>query len=149
MILTLLVLLLGLFQATACDSGGNSDPDIRGVWTGTTLVPNAPFEIAIHYRIEISDEGLSGTGVYMLETTFIFRTTQVTVTGEYDYPALGMDIVSDDGRADVFFGLLDEAGRRLVGHLTMEPLLLPELSQGGVFTTLGGEADIIFTRVSG
>ncbi|MCH8277181.1 MAG: glycosyltransferase, partial [Bacteroidetes bacterium] len=123
MIHTFLVLLLGLFQATACDSNGPSDPDIRGGWDGSVFVPNSPFPVFMHFKLNIENDSISGIGFYELdldgifqrdsiEIRGIFRRTEITISGSFEYPTVIFEITGEDGRDDLFVGEIDDKDKQ-------------------------------------
>ena len=157
MIHTFLVLLLGLFQATACDSNGPSDPDIRGGWDGSVFVPNSPFPVFMHFKLNIENDSISGIGFYELdldgifqrdsiEIRGIFRRTEITISGSFEYPTVIFEITGEDGRDDLFVGEIDEEGLTISGLIEIPKLPLPEFSARGAGWALGGNAGMVFER---
>jgi hypothetical protein len=149
MIHVILLSILTLFQAIACDSGGSGDPDLRGKWNGSAVFPNSPFPLAIHFKVDIDSTDISGTGTFQLASTNTFRTTEFVVTGTYDYPNVTLRFSSEPDRVDIFTGTVDEDGIVINGDVELQKLQLPELSRSSrILNALGGSAELIFFRAS-
>lgn len=153
----LMILILGLIQSTGCDSNSDSTPDIRGTWTGSTLVPNAPFGVFVHYTVVISDLPVTGNGVFSLEMEFpyedneirvegVFKTVEFLIHGDYEHPFIGFDITDEDGRNDVFVGEFNEAVTQLTGQIIISRLPLWDVPDAGVISAVGGTAPLTLTR---
>lgn len=156
-IVVLTILILGLIQAFGCDSGGESTPDIMGTWTGSTIVPNAPFGVFVHYTVVISDLPVTGSGVYSLEMEIpfedseirvegVFKTVEFLIHGDYEHPVIGFDINDEDGRNDVFVGEFNDAVTNLTGQIVISRLPLWEVPDAGVLSAVGGTAPLTLTR---
>jgi len=147
MIQIFLLSILTLFQATACDSGGSGDPDIRGTWNGSAILPNAPFPIAMNFNIDITSKDISGTGSFQLEFHSVFRTTDIVITGTYDFPNVTLRFASDSSRVDVFTGTVDKDALILSGDLQVEKMALPELGRTSrILNALGGKSELLLFR---
>ncbi len=150
MIQIFLLSILTLFQATACDSGGSGDPDIQGTWNGTAVFPNAPFPLSITFDIDIDSKDISGSGTFQLESQTVFRTTNIQITGTYDFPDLTLRFASDSSRVDVFTGIVDKDALVLSGDIDLQQIALPELSRTSrILNALGGSSELLLFRSGG
>ncbi len=144
----LIVVLLSLFQAIGCDST-DSEPDIVGEWIGSAELPNSPFFVTLQYTLNITENSVQGTGTFVMEERFVFRTTEMEISGSFNYPVVNLEFRSGEDRVDTFAGVMQESGLIITGMMDFPKMPLPELSpHGGVANALGGESDIIFTRVT-
>ncbi|MCH8245988.1 MAG: hypothetical protein IH951_06220 [Bacteroidetes bacterium] len=149
MLSVLLVTLLCLSQTIGCDSKGNSEPDIAGNWTGSVWLPNSPFDVSVHYKLNITNNSVEGSGTYDLAESAIFRTTEIEITGTFSFPVVTLEFRDDGDRVDVFAGIMQESGDEILGTITFPRMPLSELSANPdiPFSAIGGDGDIMFERV--
>ncbi len=120
-----------------------------GEWTGSVMLPNSPFLVAVHYKLDITDNSVQGSGTFDLEEFSVFRTTEIEITGSFDFPVVNLEFRSEGDRVDVFAGVMQESGNIITGVMNIARMPLPELSPGGgVASALGGEGDVTFKRVN-
>ena len=148
----LVIVLLGLFHVSACDTNGDQDPDLVGSWIASTALPDVPFILNISYKMEISNNGILGTGSYDLwvEDSVLYS-VDLDITGTYDYPSVVLQLTSEDSRSDTFVGELNSLGSAIPGVMMMPPLIVPDIFFGTQLTFLiAGTTDpeMTFTRVS-
>lgn len=149
----LFVTLLCLFQTIGCDSTDNSEPEISGKWIGTVMLPNSPLIVAVHFKLDIIDNSVQGSGTFDLEEYSIFRTTEIEITGSFSFPVVNLEFRSGEDRIDVFVGIMQESRNTIMGIITFPRMPLPELSLTGQplnpgFGAVGGDGEITFERVT-
>lgn len=102
--------LLLLFVLPACDSGGDDEPELSGIWTGTTVVDGLSIQMDLNLRER--DGAISGNGSLNIGGVF-----SVNINGTHNYPDVTLNI--SDGTVNlVYSGTVAGDDNTISGNLT-------------------------------